>query len=162
MAISEQTRLIVATDGSEGSLAAARLAGALVKPEAVDHVTVIAVVRPFFLGAAFGDPVEVAPLPQSVIDEVTKTDEQAAREAIKRTIAALGDLGAKAKAEIRRGRTADEIVRAARDDGTHLIIVGSRGWGEARAVLMGSVSEQVLHSAPCAVLIARPTDHKSR
>ncbi len=159
MTASEQSRLLVATDGSEGSLTAARLASTLVKPDAVERVTVIAVVRPFFMGAAFGDPVEVAPIPQSVIDAVTQTDEQAARDAIKRTIEALGPLGAKAKGQICRGRTADEIVRTAREEGTNLIIIGSRGWGEARAVLMGSVSEQVLHSAPCAVLIARPTSH---
>jgi nucleotide-binding universal stress UspA family protein len=40
-----------------------------------------------------------------------------------------------------------------------MIVVGSRGWGEIRSVLLGSVSERVMHLAHCPVLIVRPTEH---
>jgi nucleotide-binding universal stress UspA family protein len=137
-------------------LAAARLARELLAHDAVERITVIAVIHPF-VSTAFGDPASVAPLPQSVIDEMTHADETAARDAVHRTIAELGDLASKANGKTCVGSTAQELVRAARTEESTLIVMGSRGWGEARAVLLGSVSERVLHSAPCAVLIARPT-----
>lgn len=40
--------------------------------------------------------------------------------------------------------------------GAGLILMGSRGWGEMHAALMGSASERVQHTAYCPVLIARP------
>lgn len=62
---------------------------------------------------------------------------------------------------VRRGSPADEIVRYAEEKGTGLIVMGSRGWGEMHAVLLGSVSERVLHSAPCPVLIVRLTGNRA-
>ncbi len=150
----EPARILIATDGSEGALAAARQARRLLNPQMVSQVTVVAVTHPF-IGSSFGDPALVAPLPQSVIDEMSHSAESAAQDAVRRTIEELGELGAQAQSRICTGRTADEIVRTARDEGTDLIVIGSRGWGEARAMLLGSVSEQVLHHAPCAVFIVR-------
>jgi len=148
-------RILVATDGSQHAIAAARFAAALLNPEVVTQITVVAVKRPFYL-EPLGGPGLIAPLPQSVYDELERAADEVARQAVAATMEALGPLAGRARTVIREGRAADEIVKLAADEAVDLIVIGSRGWGQARAVLLGSVSEQVLHSARCPVLIARP------
>ncbi len=55
----------------------------------------------------------------------------------------------------RQGNTAHEIVQYARDSNASLIVVGNRGLGPFRSLLVGSVSDSVAHHAHCSVLIAR-------
>ena len=38
-----------------------------------------------------------------------------------------------------------------------LLVVGSRGYGPLRRVLLGSVSSELMHSAPCPVMVVPRT-----
>ncbi len=107
---------------------------------------------PFFTYAGYGGL-----LSQDSWDDVTATAEKTAQDAVQRTAAEL-NITTPVESVVRRGSAADEIVRYAKEQGIGLIVMGSRGWGEMHAVLLGSVSERVLHTAPCPVLIARPTE----
>jgi nucleotide-binding universal stress UspA family protein len=57
--------------------------------------------------------------------------------------------------EVLEGPPADAILRVAAIRQSDLIIMGSRGLGDAAAMFMGSVSHKVLHSAKCPVLIMK-------
>jgi nucleotide-binding universal stress UspA family protein len=155
------THLLLATDGSEPSLEAARLVRDLLNPAALARVTILAVVPPLqtmpFYGAYVGYGMYGGGvLSQETQNEVTTLAERTAQDAVRRTVAELNTT-APVETAVRRGSPADEIVRCATESGAGLIVMGSRGWGEMHAVLLGSVSERVLHTAPCPVLIVRPT-----
>ena len=46
-----------------------------------------------------------------------------------------------------------EAIRKAVEYGVDLLVVGSRGWGPVRRVLLGSASTRLLRVAPCPVLV---------
>jgi nucleotide-binding universal stress UspA family protein len=54
-----------------------------------------------------------------------------------------------------RGYPADEIIKAAKDEGVDLIVVGNLGRTGIERMLIGSVSEAVVRHAPCPVLVVR-------
>jgi nucleotide-binding universal stress UspA family protein len=57
---------------------------------------------------------------------------------------------------VTKGSPADAIVHDVERSSTDLVVLGSRGAGRVRRLLLGSVSEAVLTHAACAVLIVRP------
>ena len=48
-----------------------------------------------------------------------------------------------------------EICKFAKDKGVNLIVMGSRGRSNIQGILLGSVSSEVLHHAPCPVTVVR-------
>ncbi|MGN6254903.1 MAG: universal stress protein [Solirubrobacterales bacterium] len=61
------------------------------------------------------------------------------------------------------GVPAAAIIEACEEGGADLLVAGSRGYGPVTRVLLGSVSTQLAHKAPCPVLVVpRPAlDHGS-
>lgn len=72
-----------------------------------------------------------------------------------RAVERLRAAGIAADARLLRGRPASRLVEEATTLGVDLVIVGSRGLGPFRSMLLGSVSAEVVDRAPCPVLVAR-------
>src|SRR5436190_21836681 len=53
------------------------------------------------------------------------------------------------------GNPADVLVQEAEESGADLIVVGTRGQNAAKRLVLGSVSTNVVHHAPCDVLVVR-------
>jgi len=53
------------------------------------------------------------------------------------------------------GRADQEVVALAEELGAGLVVMGSRGLGGLRRLLMGSVSDSVIRHAHCPVLVVR-------
>lgn len=50
------------------------------------------------------------------------------------------------------------IADYAKEAGAHLIVVGTRGRGEFRSLVLGSTSHGVIHESPCDVLVVKIKD----
>ncbi|QFI69758.1 universal stress protein [Sinorhizobium alkalisoli] len=93
---------------------------------------------------------------------------QASQGDIPQAVSVLGDQIARDAAENARtlgvgtvdtrvepGDYAETILSVADEVGADLIVVGSRGLGRLRGLLVGSVSQKVVQYAPCSVVVVR-------
>lgn len=81
---------------------------------------------------------------------------QEAQEVLDKQVEKIeGAGGTVAKAHLREGRTIDEILDLSEELQVGLLIVGSRGLGGVKRILMGSVSEGIVHHARRPVLVMR-------
>jgi nucleotide-binding universal stress UspA family protein len=64
--------------------------------------------------------------------------------------------GVKATGRVELGRPSETLCELAGQLGADLVIVGARGHGGGRRLLLGSTSDRVVHHAPCPVLVVRP------
>jgi nucleotide-binding universal stress UspA family protein len=69
------------------------------------------------------------------------------------TVVRDGDSGGQAGDDVEAlsGKPAQALAERAAD--LDVIVVGSRGWGPVRRLLLGSTSEQVVRDAPSSVLV---------
>ncbi|EHQ36214.1 universal stress protein [Methanoplanus limicola] len=86
------------------------------------------------------------------VHKVLKDD---AEKKIKQTISALTEKEIPYTLKVAIGDPADEIIRIAEKEKADLIILGSRGLGTIKGVVLGSVSRKVTHSAECPVMIIK-------
>lgn len=137
------SKILVAVDGSEQSLRAAGLAGKLARRMHAD-ICVVTAFDP--IPDFIGDPDR-----QRIVSGQMSQSE----DAIQKGLEAIGDIEGKIEEEIIEGPAAEAIIRIAETRGNDLIIMGTRGLGQLRGLLLGSQSHKVLAHAPCPVLLAR-------
>lgn len=145
-------RILVAIDGSEPALAAAAFLARLPLDPGVGVTLVGVVERPRYPSAA---PVAAASVLRAAIEEIVAERTAALGRALERAAAPFGERAARVERTVTVGYPPDEIVRAAAAAGADLVVVGARGLGALKRLLLGSVSEGVLRNAERSVLIVR-------
>jgi nucleotide-binding universal stress UspA family protein len=88
---------------------------------------------------------------QGTLDAFRETAETVARTALAEARRLQPSIEVEARTH--EGQAADVLLEEARD--ATLIVVGNRGRGGFASLLLGSVSQQVVHHSPCPVLVVR-------
>ena len=138
-------RIVCATDFSETAEAAWEVAGGLAQV----HRAELTLVHVF---------PDLPPSPDVAVPSVLAVWEEQRRwvEAeLDRRVADAGARGLRARAVLKMGPAADGIVDAVTDVHGDLLVVGTHGRTGLERVLLGSVAEQVVRTAPCAVLTVK-------
>jgi nucleotide-binding universal stress UspA family protein len=141
-------KILLATDGSEDAALAARVVIDIAATGG-SEVHVIYVLEPLTRYAYPG----VTPDIYSLVDAARR---ERANKLLDREAERLREEGANvAGVQLREGPVVDEILDASDELGVGLIVMGSRGLGLVKNLLLGSVSEGVVHHSRCPVLVAR-------
>jgi nucleotide-binding universal stress UspA family protein len=134
-------KILLATDGSEDADLAAQAAIELSNRTASElHVVHV------------WHDVPTAHLHSFVRAQLRQEAEEVLRKQLERIEQSGGTV---AEAHLREGRTVDEILDLSEELEIGLLIVGSRGLGGVRRILLGSVSEGIVHHARRPVLVMR-------
>jgi len=136
-------KILLAYDGSEVAGKAFDLALDLTGKYGA-ALRVLAVVRP----PEFGEEVET--------EAIVKNSRKHYLHMLKPLRERTAKAGLEVEFEVVVGHPAERILRGAEQWGAGLIVLGHRGHGGLMGRwLVGSVAKQVMHHAPCAVLVAR-------
>ena len=99
--------------------------------------------------------------PQSVLDKVAH-DFKEKREELQHEADKLKNFGIDAKALLVQGAAVEVILDEASKLKTDLIVVGSHGHGAVYHLMVGRVSEGVLHRSTCPVLVVPTHDRTEK
>lgn len=143
------SRILVPTDFSADADAALKYACDLARTFRASVQAINVVENPLAVGAWSPDAytAEIAGLQIGLVRD--------AQARLEKTVAALADTGLETVTEVRTGHAANEIVKAAREAGVDLIVMGTTGRTGVAHLIMGSVAERVVRHALCPVLTLR-------
>lgn len=141
-------KVLVPVDGSRASLRAVELAIRLSSPLAGSSIILVNVQNTMTIGVA--DAGVLLPLEQDASEEL-----RLAGELLQEPLRLCREAGIPAETQPASGPVADTIVRIARQEGVEHIVMGTRGLGALRGMLLGSISTQVLQLADIPVTLVK-------
>ena len=135
--------ILVAVDGSEHGLKAARTAGNMARALQADLRVVVAYEPvPTYIGQPN--------LQEAITARLAYSD-----KILSEALAEIGGIPGVMKTEALEGPPAEAVLAAADTWNVDLIIMGTRGLGRLASVVIGSQSQKVIAHAKCPVLLVR-------
>lgn len=138
-------KIVLASDGSDNAQRAAQSAIDLAKGLSLSSVMITHIVT---------SPPDQSRMVKAGFDVHTLLEEDA-KVALSRTIDAFSHAGLSYDLKVAIGEPSVEIVAIAKKEMADVIIIGSRGFGAIKGVLLGSVSQKIAQTAPCPVMIVK-------
>lgn len=150
-------KILVAVDGSENALRAAAEAVKMARgnPDAqLDLITVVSPVDPVFAFGPLLTTQEVADAEKKAANEVLKKAEEVIAQA-RQAVELTEQSGLQVESFVQLGDPAQAIAAYAAAKGCDVVVMGRRGMGFLKELLLGSVSSRVLQLTSCPVLLVR-------
>jgi nucleotide-binding universal stress UspA family protein len=141
-------KILVPIDGSSASLRALNHAIDQAKTRLGGCLVIVNVQNLSTLGLSEG----AALMPSAWID---RQEEDAANEDLQKATVICHDAGVSCVMRSERGAVADAIDRVAREERVAHIVMGTRGLGSIRGLLLGSVASRLLHLADVPVTLVK-------
>jgi nucleotide-binding universal stress UspA family protein len=133
-------KILVAVDGSPASLRAVDLAIRFAKQGEGASITLLNVQNQAAL--EFADSAGLGLMTTAWLED---EEDRAADEALRGAAAACHAAGVEYAVRVKKGAPAQTIERMTREENFDHIVMGTRGLGSIRGLLVGSVANQVLH-----------------
>ncbi|HEX7256355.1 MAG TPA: universal stress protein [Gaiellaceae bacterium] len=144
-------RVVVGVDGSEHARRALQWA----VDEARLRKWVLVAVHSYAIPTILVAPEPILGAPPPIPDPaVVERLEEGAEKLLADEIEQVDSDDITIEGRVAAGPAADALLHAAEEG--DLLVVGSRGLGGFKGLLLGSVSQQVAHHAPCPVVIVPP------
>jgi len=153
-------KILLAIDGSRFGDEAIRFCKDLFGPHDHAEIKVLSVIQrlePLGMAAAAGAAPYYTQMQNLSVDQAREFVGTAASKLKE----AFTDNGFEITEEVLSGSVSKEIVKTAEAWGADLVVVGSHGYGYWERTLLGSVSDSVVHLAPCSVLVVRFGEKKA-
>jgi nucleotide-binding universal stress UspA family protein len=136
--------ILVAIDGSEQSLKAARVAGEVANTMESETLWVVIAFDP--VPGYLGQPL----LQEAINERIKQTD-----AILNKGLQEIGKFSGTLKTEVLAGPPAEAVLSVADTRQVDLIVMGTRGLGRLTGALVGSQSQKVVAHANCPVLLVR-------
>jgi nucleotide-binding universal stress UspA family protein len=147
-------KILVATDGTDFSRAAVDKCCEIANQLTSAEIKVISVYEPRHSIAA--EPFAVSAEFYANMDKLSKEQaDEWINDALKIMRAKCGEAKVEFSGVVELGKPSQAIVETASSWDADLIVMGSHGRGFLERLTLGSVSNAVVHQAPCSVLIVK-------
>ncbi len=143
-------RLLVAVDGSPGGKRAAVYAGDLAARMQLPLTLLFALPDNPLEMFGMSDEGAVRYFEPEAVDQLRQ---EIARAAFDEAREAIGETAVEISEEILTGKPGPALVKRVAGQQNSIIVMGRRGLSRAGELLMGSVTQRVLHHADCPVLV---------
>jgi nucleotide-binding universal stress UspA family protein len=143
------TKILVPTDGSDMALHAAKVARVIAEKFG-SQVTLVTVIQNYYSLPAFSMP-DTITIPVSVLTDLENTG----KLILDKTQEVFAGFNQQVDSRIEYGPPGQQLIDLAADGQYSLIVMGRRGLSAVTGMLLGSVSNHLIHYAPCPVLIVK-------
>jgi nucleotide-binding universal stress UspA family protein len=139
------TNILVPVDGSDNSYRA--LDAALILSEKLgSHITVIHVMEEIPI-THIGS--------EKLLNELLETYKKENQDILSKCSQLATQKGLTIKTFLLQGNPASAILDFSKKEKFDLVVMGSRGLGKFKELILGSVSSKIVHHSPCGILLIR-------